>query len=74
MLSGDAPGTDFCYRLSLAQGHSAAGSIKSMKNSSDPIDNQRHGLPACSAVTQPTAPPFATPLPPPHSKRLKSQM
>ena len=28
-----------------------------MKNSSDTIGNQTRGLPACSAVPQPTAPP-----------------
>jgi hypothetical protein len=43
--------------LSQAQGHSAAGRIMSMKNSSDNIGNGTRDLPACSAVPQPTAPP-----------------
>ena len=34
---GNIPGTHFCYRLSRPQGHSAAGRIMSMKNSSDTI-------------------------------------
>ena len=33
----------------------------SMKNSNDVIGNRTHGLPTCSAVSQPTAPP-RTPL------------
>jgi hypothetical protein len=40
--------------LSLTQRHSAAGGIKSMKNS-----NRTRGLPVRSAVPQPTAPPRA---------------
>jgi hypothetical protein len=48
------PGTDFCWRLSRSDGHSAAGRIKSMKNSSDPNRNRTRNLPACNAVTQPT--------------------
>ena len=44
------PGTHFCYRLSRPQGHSAAGRIMSMKNSSDTIGNRTRDLPACSAV------------------------
>jgi hypothetical protein len=50
------PGTHFCQRLSLPQGHSATGRIKSLKNSSDSIGNRTRSLPACSAVPQPTAP------------------
>jgi len=46
-------------RLSQPQGHSAAGRIMSMKNSSDTIGNPTRDLPACSAVPQPTAPPGA---------------
>ena len=53
---GNIPGTHFCYRLSLPQGHSAAGRIMSMKNSSDTIGNRTRDLSACSAVPQPTAP------------------
>ena len=54
---GNIPGTHFCYRWSQPQGHSAAGRIMSTKNSKDAIWNRT--LPACSAVTQPTAPPRA---------------
>jgi hypothetical protein len=52
------PGTHFCYRLSRLQGHSAAGRIKSMKNSNYTIGNWTRDL-TCSAVPQPTAPPRA---------------
>jgi hypothetical protein len=38
------------------QGHSAAGRVMSMKNSSDTIGNQTRHPPACSAAPQPTAP------------------
>jgi hypothetical protein len=38
-------GTHFCYRLSRPQGHSAAGSIVSVKNSNDTIGNRTHDLP-----------------------------
>ena len=54
---GNIIGTHFCYRLSQPQGHSAAGRIMSMKNSSDTIGNRTRDLPACSAVPQPTTPP-----------------
>jgi hypothetical protein len=49
---GNIPGTHFCYRLSQPQGHSAAGRIMSMKNSSDTIRNRTRDLPVCSAVPQ----------------------
>ena len=49
------PGTHFCYRLSRPQGHSVAGRIMSMKNSSDTIANRTRDLPICSAVPQTTA-------------------
>jgi hypothetical protein len=55
--SGNIPSTHFCYRLSQPQGHSAAGNIMSMKNSNDTIGNRTRDLPACSSVSQPTAPP-----------------
>ena len=58
-LPGNIAGTYFCQRLSRHQGHSAAGRITSMKNSSDTIGNRNRDLPACSAVPQPTAPPRA---------------
>jgi hypothetical protein len=51
------PGTDFCYRLSQPQGHSATGRIMSMTNSHDSIGNRTRDLQACSTVPQPTAPP-----------------
>ena len=35
--AGKSPGTHFCKRLSRPRGHSAIGSIMSMKNSSDTI-------------------------------------
>jgi hypothetical protein len=53
---GNIPGTHFCYRIGRPQGHSAAGRILSMKNSSDTIRKRTRALPACSAVLQPTAP------------------
>ena len=55
------PGTHFCYRMSQPQGHSAAGRIVSIKNSSYTIGNRTRVLPACSAVPQPTALPGALP-------------
>jgi hypothetical protein len=51
--------THFLWRLNRLQGHSAAGRIMSMKNSSDTIGNQTGEIPACSTVPQPTAPPAA---------------
>jgi len=48
------PYAHFCQRLSRPHGHSAAGGTMSMKN---PV----RVLPACSAVTQPTAPLRALP-------------
>jgi hypothetical protein len=44
------PGNHLCYRLTQLQGHSAAGSIMSMKNSNDTIGNRTRDLPTCSAV------------------------
>jgi len=43
--------------VSQPQGHSAAGRTMSMKKSNDTIGNQTRDLLACSAVSQPTAPP-----------------
>jgi hypothetical protein len=43
--------------VSRPQGHNAKGRIKTLKTSSDSIGNRTRDLPACSAVTQPTAPP-----------------
>jgi hypothetical protein len=44
--------------LSRPQGHSAAGTIKSMRNPDDPTGNRTRDFPACSTVPQPTAPPW----------------
>jgi hypothetical protein len=52
---GNIPGTHFCWKLSQIQGHSAAGSIISMKNFNDTIGNRTRDLLTCSAVPQPTA-------------------
>jgi hypothetical protein len=59
LLPRNIPVTHLCYRLSRPQGHSAAGMITSTKNSNITIGNSTHGLPACSAVHQPTAQPRA---------------
>ena len=56
---GNISGIHFCQRPSRPQGHSAAGSIMSVKNSSDTIGNRTRDLPVFSAVPQPTAPPRA---------------
>jgi hypothetical protein len=50
---GNILGTHFCQRLSRPQGHSAAGRMKSMKNSNDTIGNRSRDLPVFSAVPQP---------------------
>jgi hypothetical protein len=55
------PGPHFYSRRSLPQGHSAAGRIMAMKNSSDTLGNQARVIPTCRAVLQPTAPPRAPP-------------
>jgi len=55
---GNIPGTHFCKRVSRPQGQIVTR-IMSMKNSNDTIGNQIHDLPACSAVSQPSAPPHA---------------
>jgi hypothetical protein len=41
----------------IPQGHTAAGRIMSLNNSTDTIGNRTRDLPACSAVTQPNAQP-----------------
>ena len=56
---GNIPSTHFCQGLSQPQGHSAAGRIMPMKNSNDTIGNRTRDHPACSAVPQPTMPPYA---------------
>ena len=42
--SGNIPGTHFCGRLSRPQGHSATGTLKSMKNNDDPIGNRTRDM------------------------------
>ena len=61
VLVGRPEGTYFCKVLSQPQGHSAAGRIMSMKNSTDTIGNRIRDLPACSAVPQTPAPPHSDP-------------
>jgi hypothetical protein len=58
-LPWKSPGTHFCYRLSGPQGHTAARRIMSSKNSNETLRNRNRDLPACSTVSQPTAPPRA---------------
>jgi hypothetical protein len=53
------PGTHICQRLSRPQGHNAAGRIRSIEKSNDPIGNKTRDLPACSIVPQPTTLPRA---------------
>jgi hypothetical protein len=49
----------FFYRLSRPQHPSVTGRLKSIKNVNDPVGNWTRDLPACSAVSQPNAPPPA---------------
>ena len=51
------PRYSFVNRLIRTQGHNAAGGIKSVKNSNDPIGNRTRDLPAYNAVPQPSTPP-----------------
>jgi hypothetical protein len=46
-------------RLSRIQGHSGAGSIRSIEKSNDLIGNRTRDLPACSIVLEPTTLPRA---------------
>ena len=50
---GNAPGTNFCCRLSRTQGHSVIGGIMSMKNSNDTIWNRTSDLPIRNTAPQP---------------------
>jgi hypothetical protein len=50
------PCTHFCQRRSQPQGHSAAERLMSMKNANNTIGNRTRDVPACSAVSQPSAP------------------
>ena len=54
--SENIPGTHSVKRPSQPWGHSSAGRIISMKNSSDTIGNRTHSFPACSTVPQPSVP------------------
>jgi len=42
--SGNISGTHFCWKMSRPQGHSAAGRIMSMENSSDNIRNRTRDI------------------------------
>jgi hypothetical protein len=53
------PGIQFCYRLSLLQGHSAAGRIRSTEKSHNLIGNRTRDLTACSIMSQSTVLPRA---------------
>jgi hypothetical protein len=53
----NTPGTHFCLRMSRSHGHSAAGRIKTTKNSNYTMGNRTRYLPACSAVPQATETP-----------------
>jgi hypothetical protein len=53
------PGSHFYLRLSRAQGHNAAGRIRSIEKSSDLIGFRTRDLPASSIVPQPTTLPRA---------------
>jgi hypothetical protein len=55
LLPKHYPGTHYCQRLCRTQGHSTAGRM-SIKSFNDAIGNRTRGLPACSPVTQLTAP------------------
>ena len=60
---GNIPCTySFLLEPEWTQDHSAAGRIMSMKISDDTIGNLTRDLPACSAVSQPTAPPRVYPF------------
>jgi hypothetical protein len=48
------PGAHFCQRPSRTQGHSAAGSMRSIEKSNNLIQNWSCDLPACSMLPQPT--------------------
>src|SRR5215469_9303549 len=50
LLTGNTPGTHFCWRLSRPQGHSATGRTTSLKISNETIGNRTRDLPVCSVV------------------------
>jgi hypothetical protein len=49
------PGTNFSYRLSLPEGHFAAGKIRSIEIPNNLIENRTRDLPACNIVPEVTA-------------------
>jgi hypothetical protein len=53
------PGTHFCLRLSIPQGHSAVGRIRQTEKSEDFIGNLTRGHLACIIVPQPPTLPRA---------------
>jgi hypothetical protein len=55
---GNILGTHCCWRLSRPQGRSVVERIVAKINSNDTIRNRTRDLPACSAVSQPNAPPL----------------
>jgi hypothetical protein len=61
LLTRKISGTHFCWRLSRAQGHSAAGRIRSIEKSSDPIENRTRDLPTYSIEHQSTTLLFPSP-------------
>jgi len=52
LTPGNTPGTHFCYKLSRPQGHSAIGTIMSMKNTNDTIWNRTSDPPICSTANR----------------------
>jgi hypothetical protein len=51
LAPGYTPGTQFYYRMSRPQDHSATGRIMSLKNSNDTIGNRNCGLQVCGVVS-----------------------
>jgi hypothetical protein len=70
----NTPGSHFCYRLILPQGHIAARRTMSMKNSNDTIGIWTRNLPACSTVPQPTVTPHAPIYPLGHKKKSQANL
>jgi hypothetical protein len=64
------PGTHFCYRLSVPQDHSGAGSIRSIEEFSD-LGIRTRDLPARSIMSQPTTLPRAPAVNLKYSNRKK---
>ena len=60
-LTGNIPGTHFCYGLSRHQAQSEAGRIMSIKNPKDTVGIQTRDLPVCSAVPNQNAIPRTPP-------------